>query len=56
MPINKELISSFIKATERAACGASKYVGKDDKIAADQAAVDEMRKVLNTINMKGRVV
>ena len=56
MVINKNLIGSFVRATERAAYGASLYRGKGDKIAADQSAVDEMRKQLNTINMKGRIV
>ena len=56
MVINKNLIGSFVRATERAAYGASLYRGKADKIAADQSAVDEMRKHLNTINMKGRIV
>ena len=56
MNINKDLIKSFALATERAAFGASLYVGKKDKIAADQAAVDEMRKQLNSIKMKGKIV
>ena len=56
MSIDKKLINSFVRATERAAYGASLYRGKNDKIAADQAAVDEMRKQLNSINMKGRIV
>ncbi len=56
MLINKILIESFVKATERAAYGASIFKGKNDKIAADQAAVDEMRTALNNINMKGIIV
>ena len=56
MDIDKNLINSFARATERAAYGASTFKGKNDKIAADKSAVDEMRKVLNSINMKGRVV
>ena len=56
MTIDKILIDSFVKTTERAAYGASIFKGKNDKIAADQAAVDEMRKELNTINMKGKIV
>ena len=56
MIIDKFLIDSFVKTTERAAYGASNFKGKNDKIAADQAAVDEMRKELNTINMKGKIV
>ena len=56
MIIDKKLINSFVKTTERAAYGASIYKGKNDKIAADQAAVDEMRRELNTINIKGKIV
>ena len=56
MIINKTLINSFARSTERAAYGASLYKGKNDKIGADQAAVDEMRQQLNKINMKGKVV
>ena len=56
MIIDKNLIDSFVRTTERAAYGASIFKGKNNKIAADQAAVDEMRKVLNTINMKGKIV
>ena len=56
MTIDKVLINSFVKTTERAAYGASIFKGKNDKIAADQAAVNEMRKELNTINMKGKIV
>ncbi len=56
MAINKIFIESFVRATENAAIGASSFRGKNDKIAADQAAVDGMRKVLNKIEMRGRVV
>ena len=56
MIIDKILIDSFVKTTERAAYGASIFNGKNDKIAADQAAVDEMRKELNKIEMKGKIV
>jgi len=56
MTISKTLINSFVISTARAAFGASQFKGKNDKIAADKAAVDEMRKHLNTINMRGVVV
>ena len=56
MIIDKKLIDSFVRTTERAAYGASIFKGQNDKIAADQSAVDEMRKELNTINMKGKIV
>jgi len=56
MIIDKNLINSFARSTERAAYGASIFKGKNDKTSADQAAVDEMRKVLNKIDMKGKIV
>ena len=56
MNIDKSLLISFVKATERAAYGASLFKGKNDKIAADKGAVDEMRKELNKIEMFGRIV
>ena len=56
MSINKELIKSFALATEWGAYGASLFIGKGDKIAADQGAVNEMRKQLNSINMRGKIV
>ena len=56
MAIDKKFLSLFTKATEKAAIGASKFVGKKDKIAADKGAVDPMRRELNKINMTGTVV
>ena len=56
MNIDKSYIYSFVKTTERGAFGAYKFKGKNDKIGADQAAVDEMRNELNKIKMKGRIV
>ena len=56
MAIDKKFIDQFINVTSRAAFAASFLVGKSDKIAADQAAVDSMRFELNKIDMKGQVV
>ena len=56
MNIDKSFIDMFVKTTERGAYAASLYVGKNDKMAADQAAVDGMRKELNNINIKGKIV
>ena len=56
MTIEKSFIDSFVRSTERGAYGASKFRGKNDKIGADKAAVDEMRRYLNTVNMSGTVV
>ena len=54
--IDPKLLNKFIKVCERAAFGASKFKGKNDKIAADKAAVDEMRSELNKIDINGKVV
>ena len=35
-----KFLNLFIKATEKAAIGASKFIGKNDKIGADKGAVD----------------
>ena len=56
MSIDKKFLDLFIKVTEKAAIGASKFIGKKDKIAADKGAVDPMRSELNKINMEGIVV
>ena len=56
MAIDKKFIDQFSQVTSKAALAASFLVGKKDKIAADQAAVDSMRSELNKINMNGKVV
>ena len=56
MSIDPKYLDLFIKAAEKGAIGASKFIGKQDKIAADKGAVDLMRKELNKINMTGTVV
>jgi len=56
MTIDKKFLEKFTKATEFAAYGASPFIGKGDKIAADRGAVDMMRRVLNKIEMKATIV
>ena len=56
MSIDRKFLNLFTKVTEKAAIGASKFIGKRDKIAADKGAVDPMRRELNKINMEGTVV
>jgi fructose-1,6-bisphosphatase II / sedoheptulose-1,7-bisphosphatase len=56
MAIDKKFIDKFNYVTSKAALAASYLVGKKDKIAADQAAVDTMRSELNRIDMNGQVV
>ena len=56
MTIDKKFIDQFIKVSSKAALASSYLVGKNDKMAADQAAVDSMRTELNKISMNGKVV
>ena len=56
MLIDTKFLNSFVKATEKAAIGAFKFVGKNDKFAADKGAVDPMRAELNKIEMEGTIV
>ena len=56
MTLDKKFIDQFVNVTVKAASAASHLVGKEDKNAADQAAVDSMRAELNKIDMVGRVV
>jgi fructose-1,6-bisphosphatase II len=46
----------FVRVTEAAALLSARYMGRDDKIAADQAAVDGMRLILSTIAMEATVI
>ena len=56
MTIDKKFIDQFKNVTQKAALASSYFIGKNDKIAADKAAVDSMRTELNKINMSGEVV
>ena len=55
-PPDRNLALELVRVTEAAAMGAARLVGRGDKIAADQAAVDSMRLMLDTVTMKGVVV
>jgi fructose-1,6-bisphosphatase II len=46
----------LVRTTEAAALAAARWVGRGDKNAADQAAVDAMRHFFNTVHMDGIVV
>jgi fructose-1,6-bisphosphatase II len=50
------LALDLVRVTEAAALAAGRWMGRGNKIAADQAAVDAMRLVLNTIEMDGVIV
>ena len=53
---DRNLALELVRVTEAAAMGAGRWVGRGDKIAADQAAVDAMRAMLDTVVMDGVVV
>src|SRR3954464_13088920 len=53
---DRNLALELVRVTEAAAMGAGRWIGRGDKIAADQAAVDGMRAMLDTVSMAGCVV
>jgi fructose-1,6-bisphosphatase II len=53
---DRNLAMELVRATEVAALAASRWMGLGDKEAADQAAVDGLRTVLDTVSMNGVVV
>ena len=53
---DRNLALELVRVTEAAALAAARWVGRGDKIAADQAAVDAMRFVLDSVSMDGVVV
>ncbi len=54
--LDPKLLHKFSIVAARAAYSSSLLKGKNDKIAADQAAVDSMRNYLNKIEMNGKIV
>src|SRR5690554_6304244 len=54
--MERELALEFVRVTEAAALAAGRLMGRGDKEAADQAAVDAMRRVFDTIHIAGTVV
>jgi fructose-1,6-bisphosphatase II / sedoheptulose-1,7-bisphosphatase len=54
--IDRILSLEVARVTERAAVSASRLIGRGDEKAADQAAVDAMRRELNALDIDGEVV
>jgi fructose-1,6-bisphosphatase II len=54
--MGRNLAVELVRVTEAAALMAGRWMGRGDKESADQAAVDAMRTVLNSIEMDGVVV
>ena len=53
---DRNLALELVRVTEAAALGAGRWIGRGDKESADQAAVDGMRAMLDTVSMAGVVV
>ncbi|NOX60622.1 MAG: class II fructose-bisphosphatase [Chloroflexi bacterium] len=53
---DRNLALELVRVTEAAALAAGRWMGRGDKEAADQAAVDAMRLVLSTVAMDGVVI
>ena len=53
---DRNLALELVRVTEAAALAAARIAGRGDKEGADQAAVDAMRNVLDTVSMDGVVV
>ncbi|UNC93688.1 class II fructose-bisphosphatase [Candidatus Contubernalis alkaliaceticus] len=54
--MERELALEFVRVTEAAALASARLMGRGDKIAADQAAVDAMRRTFDTVFVDGTVV
>ncbi|AAK79062.1 fructose-1,6-bisphosphatase II [Clostridium acetobutylicum] len=53
---DNDISMSLVRVTEAAALQSSKYMGRGDKIGADQAAVDGMEKAFSFMPVRGQVV
>src|SRR5262250_2825174 len=54
--MDRNLALEAVRVTEAAALAAAKLLGRGDEKAADQAAVDAMRRALNALHIDGTVV
>ena len=54
--MDRNLPVNLGRVTEAAALACAKHLGKGDKELADQAAVDAMRRMFDTVDIEGTVV
>ncbi len=54
--MDRNLALEFVRITEAAALASSRWMGRGDEKAADQAAVDAMRRAFNSVRINGTVV
>jgi len=53
---DRNIAMELVRTTEAAALAAARWMGRGDKNGADQAAVDAMRLMLDTVDMDGIIV
>lgn len=56
LKLDRNFAMEAVRVTEAAAIESFKWIGKGDEKAADQAAVNAMRRALNTLSIDGTVV
>ena len=56
MEMEKELSLEFVRVVEEAAIDAARTMGRGDRTLADQAAVQTMRRVLDTVPVAATIV
>src|SRR6202030_3766537 len=56
LPLDRILSLEIARVTERAAVAAAKLCGRGNEKAADQAAVDAMRREMNNLSIAGTIV
>ena len=54
--MDRNLALEFVRITEAAALASARFMGRGDEKAADQAAVDAMRRAFDSVNIDGTVV
>lgn len=54
--MNRNLALEFVRVTEMAAIASARLMGRGDEKAADQAAVDAMRSMLDSVDCNGVIV
>lgn len=53
---DRNIAMEMVRVTEAAALAAARWMGRGDKVSADQAAVDAMREMIDTVAMDGVIV
>lgn len=54
--MDRDLAINLVRVTEAAALSSARHLGRGNKNKADEAAVDAMRRMFDTLNINGRVV